>query len=92
MNTFNILNKAVMDENLSSTGFRLLYYFVNLANLHNTTELNIYNSVVAEFLHISNTQVSRITNELVETGYIHKTVYKHSQNNQPNKYTIIEQL
>lgn len=91
MNTFKILNKAVVDENLSSTGFRLLFSMVHLMNKYNTNELNLYNSKLAELTHLTDAQVKRCTKELHDNGYITKTVYKYSQNNKPNKYTIIEQ-
>ena len=90
MDTFKILNKALTDKNLSSTGFRLLFALCNLAHLHNTNELHLYNAKLSELTNLTDAQVKRCTKELHDEGYVYKTVYRHSQNNKPNKYTIIE--
>ena len=79
MQTYPILNKAVQDEELSSTAFRVLYYLTNMAKLNNTNTLEVYNY-----------QIMRITNELNNRGYVKKIINTNPQSKRPNKYIINE--
>lgn len=91
MNTFKILNKAVKDTNLSSTGFRLLYYMINMANMNNTDNLILFNDQLSEPMNLNKRQITNITNELVKAGYVSKETVKNPRLRKPNKYTILDQ-
>ena len=88
MQTYQILNKAVQDSELSSTAFRVLYYLTNMARLNNTNTLEVYNYQIMSVFKISDTQVKRITNELNNRGYVKKIINTNPQSKRPNKYII----
>ena len=90
MNIFKILNKAVKDRNLSSTGFRVLYYLVNLTNIDKTDNVVLFNDQISEVIGINKRQITNITNELVENGYIVKETETNPKLRRPNKYIIVE--
>lgn len=90
MQTYQILNKAVQDSELSSTAFRVLYYLTNMARLNNTNTLEVYNYQIMSVFKISDTQVKRITNELNNRGYVKKIINTNPQSKRPNKYIINE--
>ena len=90
MQTYQILNKAVQDTELSSTAFRVLYYLTNMARLNNTNTLEVYNYQIMSVFKISDTQVKRITNELNDRGYVKKIINTNPQSKRPNKYIINE--
>lgn len=87
---FDIVNKAVQDNNLSSSGFRMLYLIVNYCNFKDSDSVEIYNSFFQKELNMSRIQVQRLTKELVDNKYISKEVSGNKKNKKANKYTLLQ--
>ena len=90
MQTYPILNKAVQDEELSSTAFRVLYYLTNMAKLNNTNTLEVYNYQIMGVFKISDTKVKTITNKLNNKDYIKKIINTNPLSKTLNIYIINE--
>lgn len=87
---FDIVNKAVQDNNLSSSGFRMLYLIVNYCSFKDSDSVEIYNSFFEKKLDLSKRQVLTLTNELVDNKYISKEVSGNKKNKKANKYTLLQ--
>ena len=90
MFNFNLMNRALNDSNLSDKAFRMLYTIINYCSLKNSNSVEVHNAHLMMVLNISERWVRKITNELVEKGYITKTVNGTSQNKLANTYTLID--
>lgn len=90
MFNFNVMNRALNDSNLSDKAFRMLYAITNYCSLKNSNTVEIHNAHFMMVLDISERWVRKITNELVEKGYITKTIQGTSKNKLANLYTLIE--
>lgn len=90
MFNFNVMNRALNDSNLSDKAFRMLYAITNYCSLKNSNTVEIHNAHFMVVLDISERWVRKITNELVEKGYITKTIQGTSKNKLANLYTLIE--
>ena len=90
MFNFNLMNRALNDSNLSDKAFRMLYTIINYCSLKNSNSVEVHNAHLMTVLNISERWVRKITNELVEKGYITKKVNGTSQNKLANTYTLIE--
>ena len=90
MFNFNLMNRALNDSNLSDKAFRMLYTIINYCSLKNSNSVEVHNAHLMSVLNISERWVRKITNELVEKGYITKKVNGTSQNKLANTYTLID--
>ena len=90
MFNFNLMNRALNDSNLSDKAFRMLYTIINYCSLKNSNSVEVHNAHLMMVLNISERWVRKITNELVEKGYITKKVNGTSQNKLANTYTLVE--
>lgn len=90
MFNFNLMNRALNDSNLSDKAFRMLYTIINYCSLKNSNSVEVHNAHFMMVLNISERWVRKITNELVEKGYITKKVNGTSQNKLANTYTLID--
>ena len=90
MFNFKIMNRALNDSNLSDKAFRMLYTIINYCSLKNSNSVEVHNAHLMMVLNISERWVRKITNELVEKGYITKKVNGTSQNKLANTYTLID--
>ena len=90
MFNFNLMNRALNDSNLSDKAFRMLYTIINYCSLKNSNSVEVHNAHLMMVLNISERWVRKITNELVEKGYITKKVNGTSQNKLANTYTLID--
>ena len=90
MFNFNLMNRALNDSNLSDKAFRMLYTIINYCSLKNSNSVEVHNAHLMTVLNISERWVRKITNELVEKGYIIKKVNGTSQNKLANTYTLID--
>ena len=84
------MNRALNDSNLSDKAFRMLYTIINYCSLKNSNSVEVHNAHLMSVLNISERWVRKITNELVEKGYITKKVNGTSQNKLANTYTLID--
>lgn len=89
MFNFKVMNRALNDSNLSDKAFRMLYTIINYCSLKNSNSVEVHNAHLMMVLNISERWVRKITNELVEKGYITKKVNGTSQNKLANIYTLI---
>ena len=90
MFNFNLMNRALNDSKLSDKAFRMLYTIINYCSLKNSNSVEVHNAHLMMVLNISERWVRKITNELVEKGYITKKVNGTSQNKLANTYTLID--
>ena len=90
MFNFKVMNRALNDSNLSDKAFRMLYTITNYSSLKDSNSVEIHNAHFMMVLNISERWVQKITNELVEKGYITKTINGTSKNKLANTYTLIE--
>ena len=90
MFNFKEMNRALNDSNLSDKAFRMLYTITNYCSLKNSNSVEVHNAHLMMVLNISERWVRKITNELVEKGYITKKVNGTSQNKLANTYTLID--
>ena len=90
MFNFKIMNRALNDSTLSDKAFRMLYTIINYCSLKNSNSVEVHNAHLMMVLNISERWVRKITNELVEKGYITKKVNGTSQNKLANTYTLID--
>lgn len=90
MFNFKAMNRALNDSNLSDKAFRMLYTITNYCSLKNSNSVEVHNAHLMMVLNISERWVRKITNELVEKGYITKKVNGTSQNKLANTYTLID--
>lgn len=90
MFNFKVMNRALNDSNLSDKAFRMLYTIINYCSLKNSNSVEVHNAHLMMVLNISERWVRKITNELVEKGYITKKINGTSQNKLANTYTLID--
>lgn len=90
MFNFSSTNKAVKDFELSDKAFRMLYLITNLCSKNNSNSIEIHNAHFMMMLNVSERWVRKLSNELVEKGYINKEIQGTSKNKLANKYTLIE--
>lgn len=90
MFNFKVMNRALNDSDLSDKAFRMLYVITNYCSLNNKNTVEIHNAHFMMVLNISERWVRKITNELVEKGYVTKTIQGTSKNKLANLYTLIE--
>ena len=90
MFNFKVMNRALNDSNLSDKAFRMLYTIINYCSLKNSNSVEVHNAHLMMVLNISERHIRRLTNELVEKGYITKKVNGTSQNKLANTYTLID--
>ena len=90
MFNFKAMNRALNDSNLSDKAFRMLYTIINYCSLKNSNSVEVHNAHLMMVLNISERWVRKITNELVEKGYITKKINGTSQNKLANTYTLID--
>lgn len=90
MFNFKVMNRALNDSTLSDKAFRMLYTIINYCSLKNSNSVEVHNAHLMTVLNISERWVRKITNELVEKGYITKKVNGTSQNKLANTYTLID--
>lgn len=83
MFNFNLVNKGLMDSNLSDFAFRILYYVANTTSLKNVTEIETYIPFFVEKFGWEETKVKNTLKELVKAGYIIKTMGKNKGNKKP---------
>ena len=84
------MNRALNDYDLSDKAFRMLYTITNYCSLKNSNSVEVHNAHLMMVLNISERWVRKITNELVEKGYITKRINGTSQNKLANTYTLID--
>lgn len=89
MFNFKVMNKAVYDVELSGSAFKLLYLIANKCSAINEDSVEIHNGFFMGKLGLSEKQIQRLTNELVERKYINKEIVGTSKNRKGNIYTII---
>lgn len=87
---FKVMNRALNDSNLSDKAFRMLYTITNYCSLNNSNSVEVHNAHLMMVLDISERWVQKLTNELVEKGYITKVINGTSKNKLANTYTLIE--
>lgn len=90
MFNFKVMNRALNDSNLSDKAFRMLYTIINYCSLKNSNSVEVHNAHLMMVLNSSERHIRRLTNELVEKGYITKKVNGTSQNKLANTYTLID--
>lgn len=90
MFNFKVINRAVKDGNLSDKAFRMLYILANYCSFNNTQTVEVHNAHLMMMLNICEKQVRRVSNELVEKGYVTKDIQGTSKNKLANKYTLID--
>lgn len=90
MFNFKVMNRALNDYDLSDKAFRMLYTITNYCSLKNSNSVEVHNAHLMMVLNISERWVRKITNELVEKGYITKRINGTSQNKLANTYTLID--
>lgn len=88
MFNFNLLNKAVSDVELSGSAFKMLYLIANKCSLENNNQVEIHNGWLMMIMNLKERQVQNLTKELVEKGYINKTIIGTSRNNKGNLYEL----
>lgn len=88
MFNFNLLNKAVCDVELSGSAFKMLYLIANKCSLENNNQVEIHNGWLMMIMNLKERQVQNLTKELVEKGYINKTIIGTSRNNKGNLYEL----
>ena len=86
---FNLLNRAVLDHNLTDKEFRALYLILNNASLNDSSSVQIHNGWLMEKLNLCERQIRNITNGLSEKNYVKKETNGTSKNKSANTYTII---
>lgn len=89
MINLTLLNKALVDENVSDKEFRTLYLILNNLSMNKTNSLEIYNGFLMDKLNIGERQVRNITNGLAEKGYIIKKVCGNSKTHNGNIYQLV---
>lgn len=90
MFNFKLMNRALNDYDLSDKAFRMLYTITNYCSLKNSNSVEVHNAHLMMVLNLSERHIRRLTNELVEKGYITKTVNGTSKNKLANTYTLID--
>ena len=90
MFNFNLMSRALNDSNLSDKAFRMLYTIINYCSLKNSNSVEVHNAHLMMVLNSSERHIRRLTNELVEKGYITKKINGTSQNKLANTYTLID--
>lgn len=92
MFNFKVINRAVKDDNLSDKAFRMLYILTNYCSLNNTNTktVEVHNAHFMMMLNVSERWVRKLSNELVEKGYVTKDIQCTSKNKLANKYTLID--
>ena len=88
MINLTLLNKALVDENVSDKEFRTLYLILNNLSMNKTNSLEIYNGYMMDKLNICERQVRNITNGLAEKGYIIKLNCGNSKIKNGNIYQL----
>lgn len=88
MLNFDLINKGLMDKNLSDFAFRLLYYVANTLSVKQTTEIETYIPFLMEKFGWGRTKVKDTLRELVKAGYITKTMGKNDGNEKPIKIKV----
>lgn len=66
----DLLNKALVDENVSDKEYRILALIINNCNFHETETIQMYHNFIAEKLNCSRRSVIAFTKHLEELGYI----------------------
>lgn len=90
MFNFKLMNRALNDYDLSDKAFRMLYTITNYCSLKNSNSVEVHNAHLMMVLNSSERHITRLTNELVEKGYITKKVNGTSKNKLANTYTLID--
>lgn len=90
MFNFKVINRAVKDDNLSDKAFRMLYILTNYCSLNSTKTVEVHNAHFMMMLNVSERWVRKLSNELVEKGYVTKDIQGTSKNKLANKYTLID--
>lgn len=90
MFNFKVMNRALNDYDLSDKAFRMLYTITNYCSLKNSNSVEVHNAHLMMVLNSSERHITRLTNELVEKGYITKKVNGTSKNKLANTYTLID--
>ena len=70
MKNFEVINKALMDCELSDKAFRMFYLITNTMNINKTNQLEVFNGFLMDKLNLSERQVQRLMKEIVEKGYL----------------------
>lgn len=91
MNITKILDKAMFDENLSSTDFRIFRFILRGID-YNNGSVEKTNAYIAEKLHVSIATVKRATKNLTELGYLEKATKGSQYNRRGNIYTHSSRL
>ena len=83
---FDLVNKALTDTNVSETEFRTLYLIANNCSMNGTESIEMYNALLMEKLHFSESTIKRCTKALEEKGYI--SVKRATKKKTPNIITL----
>lgn len=85
---FNFLiKKAATDVNISDSQFRTLYIIWNNCRLNNSNHIEMYNAVLMDKLHYSESTVKRCTKALEQNGYI--SIKRATKPKMPNVITLM---
>lgn len=83
-----LLNKALVDGNVTDKEFRTLYLILNNLSMNKTNSLEIFNGFMMDKLNICERQVRNVTNGLAEKGYIIKLNCGNSKRKNGNIYQL----
>lgn len=83
---FKLMNKALTDRNVRGTEFKTLYLIANNCSMNNTKSLDMYNALLMEKLHYSESTIKRCIKVLEEMGYI--SVNRATKKSTPNIITL----
>ena len=88
MVNYNLLFKAERDKKLSDSAFRLFNYLIFIDGKNNGKPIEIKNGLLMEHYGCTERKIQRLTKELVELGYIKKSIIGTETNKRGNLYEI----
>lgn len=86
MFNFQLANKAFYI--LNGEEFKLFYFILNNASLHNSNCAEIHNGALIEALNCSERKIQRLTKSLENKGFVLKITQGTSENKKANRYQI----
>ena len=82
-----LLNRALMDANVSDSQFRVLYLIANNCSMNGADSIEMYNAFIGDKLHCSESTVQRSTKGLEENGYI--KIQRATKKKTPNIISLV---
>lgn len=86
MFNFKLANKAFYK--LNGEEFKLFYFILNNASLHNSNFVELHNGALIETLNCSERKIQRLTKSLENKGFVLKITQGTSENKKANRYQI----